>query len=122
MTSASRAAKLSRTTRGRRWPPSKARLRQLIDEATVDAYNDSEQRVGFLTMIEDNLELPFETKILGLRVTVERVDMIASEEIVASCRSAGKRQSIPVIDLPLLKPPPKGAEWIEAYRHWARGR
>ena len=29
---------------------SDARLERLIEEATVDAYNDSEQRVGFLTM------------------------------------------------------------------------
>ena len=49
-----------------RWPPSKARLDQLVAEATVDAYGDSEQRVGFLTMLEDNLALPFETEVLGV--------------------------------------------------------
>ena len=32
----------------------------LIAEATVDAYNESEQRMGFYTMIEEHLDMPFE--------------------------------------------------------------
>jgi hypothetical protein len=28
------------------------------------------------------------------------------------------RQVIPILDLQLPAPPPKGAKWIEAYRHW----
>lgn len=27
-------------------------------------------------------------------------------------------QRIGVLDLPLPTPPPAGAQWIEAYRHW----
>lgn len=105
----------------RSWPPSKARLEQLIEEAILDAYGESEQRTGFYTMIEDNLALPFETEVLGVPVTVERIDVTEAEEIVAICRRGGKRQAIPVLNLPLPKPPPAGAEWIEAYRRWARG-
>ena len=41
-------------------------------------------------MTEDNPEMPFETTVLS------------------------------VLDLPLPEPPPKGAEWIAAYQHWAR--
>jgi len=72
-------------------------------------------------MIEGNLALPFETEVLGVRVTVEGVDLTDADEIVAVCRRGSKRQKIPVVDLPLPKPPPAGAEWIEAYRRWARG-
>ncbi len=36
-------------------------LDELIEEWTVDAYNESEQLVGFSTMIDDNLALPFNT-------------------------------------------------------------
>ena len=100
---------------------SAAKLKRLIEEATVDAYGDSEQRVGFLTMIEDNLAVPFVTRILGVEVTVERIDMTRSEEIVAICRRGRTRQAIPILDLPLPKPPPNGSEWIEAYRHWVKG-
>jgi hypothetical protein len=100
---------------------SRARLRKLMEEATVDAYNDSEQRVGFLTMIEENLKLPFKTHVLGVEVLVERVDMNASEEIVAVCLNGRTRQRIALLDLPLPSPFPRGVEWIEAYRHWDRG-
>ena len=100
---------------------SNARLKKLIEEATVDAYNESEQRVGFLTMIEENLTLPFTTHVLGVEVSVERVDVTSGDEIVAICRRGEKRQAIPILELPLPKPPPKGAEWIEAYRRWLRG-
>ena len=72
-------------------------------------------------MLEENLVLPFETDVLGVRVFVERIDLTDAEEIVAICRRGSDRQAIPVLDLPLPSPRPAGAEWIEAYRCWARG-
>ena len=48
-----------------RWPPSRAHLKRLVEEAIVDAYNESEQRCGLFTMIENHLALPFETELLG---------------------------------------------------------
>lgn len=99
----------------------RAELRKLIEEATVDAYNDSEQRVGFLTMIQEDLDLPFKTTVLGVEVIVERVDMNESKEIVVVCRNGRTRQRVALLDLPLPSPLPRGSEWIEAYRHWHRG-
>jgi len=72
-------------------------------------------------MMENDLATPFTTQVLGVEVTVERVDMTGADEIVAVCKRGAKRQKIPILDLPLPSPPPKGAEWIEAYRHWRRG-
>jgi hypothetical protein len=89
---------------------------------TVVAYNESEQRVGFLTMIDENLEMPFATQVLGIEVSVERIDLSAADAIVAICRRGRTRQVIPILELPLPKPAPRGAEWIEAYRRWVRGR
>ena len=100
---------------------SKARLDELVEEAIVDCYNESEQVTGLYTMIEDNLAVPFETTVLGAPVTVVRVQLTSRDEIVAVCRRAGTRQSVPLLDLPLPSPPPAGSEWIAAYRHWLRG-
>ena len=63
-------------------------------------------------MMENDLAMPFSTQILGVEVTVERV---------AVCKRGGKRQQIAIPDLPLPSPPPKGAEWFVAYRHWRKG-
>jgi hypothetical protein len=48
-------------------------LDALVEEATVDAYGDDEQLGGFAVMIEDNLKVPFETTVLGVTVTVQKV-------------------------------------------------
>jgi hypothetical protein len=90
----------------------------MIEEATVDCYNESEQITGWFTTIDENLAVPFETKILGVPVTVERVDLSRNEEIVAVCRRGRERQALPILDLPLPTPLPAGAEWIDAYRRW----
>jgi hypothetical protein len=101
---------------------SKSRLDELVEAAIGDCYNESEQATGLYTMIDDNLALPFETTVLGVRVIVERVDLTQRDEIVAVCRRAGVRQTVPLLDLPLPSPPPEGTEWIEAYRHWLDAR
>lgn len=97
---------------------SKSDLDALVEEATVDAYSESEQISGLFTMIEDNLDVPFKTKVLGVDVTVERVDLDQHERIVAIFKRGSKRQSIPILDLPLPALAPEGSEWIDAYRHW----
>lgn len=96
----------------------KPRYLKMVEQATVDAYGDSEQIVGWFTVIEENLEVPFETVVLGAPATVERIDLTRSEHIVAACRRGRARQVLPILGLPLSTPPPKGAEWIEAYRRW----
>ena len=100
---------------------SKARLKELIEQAIVDAYGEEEQAGGFFTMIEEHLALPFSVKVLGVDADVEKVDMTLDGQIVAICRRGKTRQKIPILDLPLPTPGPAGVEWIVAYRHWRRG-
>ncbi len=100
--------------------PDKARLAELVAEAVVDCHGEEEQLTGLFTMIEDNLALPFATRVLGVEVTVESVDLTDDDKIVAGCRRRRERQAISLLELPLPSPPPAGAEWIHAYRYWAR--
>ena len=99
-----------------------AHLDKLIAEATVDCYNESEEVTGIFTMLEENLAVPFTTTLLGVEVAVEQVDLNDADEIVAVCRRGRERLWVPVIDLPLPEPKPKGALWIDAYRRWAQER
>jgi hypothetical protein len=98
--------------------PSPAQLDRLIAEATVDACNESEQMGGFYTMMEEFLAVPFTTEVLGVAVTVVGVGLTEDDRIVALCRRGKARQWISVLDLPLPEPPPKGVEWIHAFRRW----
>jgi hypothetical protein len=98
----------------------RAELDALIEEATVDAYNDHEQITGLFTMLDEHLAVPFDTELLGIPVTVRKIDLTVEHEIVAICRRDGLKQAIPILDLPLPAPRPVGAEWIDAYRHWRR--
>lgn len=93
-------------------------LDQLIEEATVDAYDESEQATGFFNMIEENLALPFTTNVLGQEVTVAKADITHRDQIVAVCSYGKTTQAIPILDLSMPCPPPAGVEWIEAYRRW----
>jgi len=119
---------MSRTTRPqshasvlRRRRLSPRRLDELIEQAIVDAYGPAEQAVGFHATLDQHLECPFETLVLGTAVTVRKIDVTAAGNIVAICYRGRERQAIPILQLPLPDPPPSGWEWIEAYRRWARG-
>ena len=115
-----KAAKRRRPTRS--WPPRPHRLDALIEEATVDAYGESEQATAFLTVLEEQLALPFGATVLGGAVVVEKLDLSGADELIAICRRRGRRQKVPLLDLELPVPRPKGAEWVAAYHRWSRRR
>ncbi|MFG2845703.1 hypothetical protein ACGF12_21385 [Kitasatospora sp. NPDC048296] len=97
----------------------KAELEAMIDEATVDAYGEDEELTGLFTMIEEHLAVPFSTTVLGVEVTVRGIDLTLDGRIVAVCSRGPVRQKIEILELPMPTPAPDGAEWVEAYRHWA---
>ena len=81
--------------------PDSKKLNEMIEEAIVDCYNESEMACGIFTMMEENLKLPFQTTVLGVQVTVESLDQTSSDRIVAICRKGEKRQRISILDLPI---------------------
>jgi hypothetical protein len=97
----------------------KGRLEALIEEAVVDAYDEDERLMGFLTMLQDNVEVPFDTEVLGVPVQVTEIETNDAEEVVAVCKHGRHVQRLPLVDLPLPDPPPEGFEWIDAYRLFA---
>lgn len=79
---------------------SNARLAAMIEEATIDAYGDSEQTTGWYTMLDEHLALPFETMVLGVVVTVVKLDLRGDNNIVAICIRGRERQSVPIVNIP----------------------
>ncbi len=96
----------------------KERLAAMVEEATVDCYGEAEQATGWLCALEEYLELPFKTEVLGVTVTVSEIELRDDNAIVAWCSRARTRQAILLADLPLPCPGPEGAEWVDAYRHF----
>ena len=99
---------------------SKAELNAMVREAIVDAHDHEEALMGFCSLIEENLAVPFATTVLGVNVTVDAIIQSSDGHLVAECSRGAARQVIGLLDLPLPEPAPVGAEWIEAYRHWSR--
>lgn len=93
----------------------------MLAEATRDD-GEAEQITGFHTMLEEKLAGPFKTEMLGVEVTVARVDITDDDHIVADCTRGKARQPIPILDLAMPDPRPARAEWIAAFRRWTRGR
>ena len=73
---------------------SESALSAMIEEATVDAYDESEQATGWFTMLEEHLELPFETTVLGTVVTVSSIDLRDYGQLNAICTRGRHRQAI----------------------------
>jgi hypothetical protein len=97
----------------------RARLQALIEEATVDCYNESEEYQGFMNMIEENVVCPFPVKVIG--EDVEVVELRSPEAgfgIDAVCRYQGKDYKIDINSLEWPKKKPEGFEWVEAYQAW----
>jgi hypothetical protein len=101
----------------------KERLRELIEEATVDCYGEDEENMGFMTMVEDNVVCPFQAKVIGEEVEV--VKLLGAEAgygVDAVCRYKGKDYRIGIDSLEWAKQKPEGYEWVEAYRAWRSGQ
>lgn len=93
----------------------------MIDEATVDCYNESERITGLFTMNDDNLQVLFESLLLGAPAVVERVDMADEDAtIVAVCSRGRHHQRIPILDLLLPDDLPNGWARIEACRRCSK--
>jgi len=73
-------------------------------------------------MIHEHLDIPFVTTVLSVAVTVTAVDIEDDDRIVAVCRRGHDQLRVALLELPMPDPRPEGAEWVDAYRHWARPR
>lgn len=71
-----------------------AELDELVEQATVDAYTDEEQLTGLYTKLAEHLVIPFKTVVLGVEVTVKKVDLLPGSQIVAVCTRGRNRQAV----------------------------
>ena len=60
-----------------------AKLETMVEEATVDAYGESEQATGLFTIDRGESRGPFKRAVLGTPVTAVRVGLNVREQVVA---------------------------------------
>lgn len=93
-------------------------LESLIEEATVDCYDEYECLEGFYGTLEEELGFPFEAEVVGETVKVVGIED-GENTIEAICSRNGKKYKINLLDLKYDPQKVKGYKWIEAYRKWA---
>ena len=99
-----------------------SQIREIIEEAIVDAYNDEEQEGGFLVLLQDNLPFPFKAYVIGEEVKVVDVDQDVDERgIMAICKLKGRKHRVSITSLEWIGKAPKEAKYIEAYKAWLQG-
>lgn len=94
-------------------------LDSVVDTILVDAYGDDEQLGAFLTVFDDESELPCSATLLGVPVTVTGFEHDWKRGLVAICRSPQGVGEVSLADVQF--PPDTVAAWIHAaYRHYLR--
>jgi hypothetical protein len=95
-------------------------VEEAMDEATVDAYGESEQHSRLLTMVEDELAFPFRARVLGEEVEVVDMEWPEDDEsgLDLVCQRGGKRHRIEARNVELILPLPAGHLCLAAYLAW----
>lgn len=98
-----------------------SRIRELLDEATIDCYGEEEEFSGVLVSLQDNLSFPMRATLAGAPVEVQGIDDQRSSlhrGIVAEVERDGKIYYVSLADLEFVKPDEASAEWLAMYRWW----
>jgi hypothetical protein len=95
------------------------KLRALIDQATTDSVDESDEHAGLLSMIREEVVCPFRARVGGEDVDCIRFDWPKNGYgLNAVCKAKGKTLVVDIAKVEAVEPLPKGHEWIEAYFAW----
>jgi hypothetical protein len=95
------------------------RLRAMIDQATRDSVDESDEHAGLLSIIREEVVCPFPARFGGEAVECIRLEWPKNGYgLNAVCKSPTALQTVDICKLEWVEPLPKGHEWIEAYFAW----
>ncbi len=91
-----------------------------LEDATVDAYGESEEHSGLLTLIEDELQFPFRARILGEEVSIVGMEWPDDDSFGLNliCETGRKKYLVEARSFKLIAPFPKGHLYLAAYLEW----
>jgi hypothetical protein len=95
------------------------KLRALIDQATSDSVDESDEHAGLLSMIREEVLCPFPARVAGEEVECVRFEWPKNGYgLNAVCKSKAKTRVVDISLLEWMEPRPEGHEWIDAYFAW----
>ncbi len=95
------------------------RLRAMIDQATRDSVDESDEHAGLLSTIREEVVCPFPARVAGEEVECIRLEFPRNGYgLNAVCKSGAELHVVDICKLEWIEPLPKGHEWIEAYFAW----
>jgi hypothetical protein len=98
-----------------------AELDSMIEEITVDCYDEDEQLMGFENAF-DEANLPCPGTIIGEQLDVLYVGQgDGRRELIATCQRNGRRYEIALLDID-IDADPATSRLIAAYRRWVGAR
>ncbi|MDQ3632584.1 MAG: hypothetical protein M3417_15205 [Actinomycetota bacterium] len=90
----------------------------LIDEITIDCYDEDEVLTAFEVAFDEDARLPCPGTVIGEPVEVVSIGLRnGRRELVATCQHAGSRHDIALLDVD-VDAHPALARLIAAYRRW----
>ncbi len=101
--------------------PDRTKLRALIDQATHDSVDESDEHAGLLSMIREEVACPFPARVNGENVECVRFDWPPRGyglNAVCNCKEKGHTLVVDISKLEWTELRPQGYEWIEAYFAW----
>ncbi len=100
---------------------SKEELDRMIEEATVDCYNEDEAFMGVICYLADRISLPFKATVLGDVVEVIGIDDEESglgRGMVAEIRKKDDEYTIGLEELEVKPGDTENAKLLEMYKSW----
>jgi len=94
-------------------------IEDCFEVATVDAYGEEEQAVGWLTCIEAMFDKFEYGRVLGQEVELEGFDLANARAVVAICGKGKKKTKIALESVDFLKLSEKESLWLKAWKKWS---
>jgi len=99
-------------------PQADPEIDDLIDEITVDAYDEDEQLMGFEAAFDEDANFPCPGTVVGEEVEVLSVSRGENrQELIATCQRRGRCYEIALLDVD-INADPATERLIAAHRRW----
>ncbi len=99
-------------------------LDRMIEEATVDCYDEHEAFMGIVYYLAGKMSFPFMAKWLGDAVEVIGIDDEEStdeKEVIAKILTEEDEYTISLDELELMPDDTVNSRYLEMYKYWIRG-